>query len=398
MPYSRFQYISYYLISAVSFIMLFFTMSDYLLSMHYLLITAVIILFIVKHDKRKLFAYFNDRLVMFFMFFWALSITSILIQEILFIPKVDKIGVNAYNMSLSYAILSIIYFVFGLLLRFESIKNMGFQPVIFITIAGLIITNGTFGFVNYENINIQFDNKVTHFMLSDAIVLLTFSGVVLTRGIKRIYVGSVGSLLLFLIQGRTAFYCTLLSMLLVGLFNKIRSNIWILIIGIFVLFTVWSEFDVASDLNIQEMRERMIVSGGIKDPSLMLRGEALIGAITDLDKYLILGDINWAINNYGAWGLYVHNLLSYWIQYGFLVFVLIIFIIKIVLERLIKNLNDERVEENPDVYFRMLMGVYALLSVFLAKSFAWNWFWFVVGLFVFVSPYVIEDLEKNNVI
>lgn len=342
--------------------------------MQYILLLASLVLFITTEHKRiMIYEVARDPLFYLVVFFWIASILSLYIQYRTRDHYVDIFGNDPWDLSVFSAVTAIIYFTFGLLLRLGRF-SMKWLPGLAITMIALLVTTGRIGFVNYADVGNQTSQNITHFVLSDATVLVMFSGVALSYGWRAALISMVGILLLFFIQGRAALYFSLLALCVPILLQ--RGKMWILITAAATILTI----PLIADLD-QEALQRMFLNASTEG-SLALRMQVFDVAMRDLMDYIVLGDYNWSSRVFGFWGFYTHNALSYWIQYGFPVFVVFIIIIFKVLRRMRGSVYNVKMHHNPEEVFRLMMALYAITSVIFSKAFVWNWIWFAVGLYI----------------
>ncbi|ELA8174867.1 hypothetical protein ABFT02_002223 [Vibrio alginolyticus] len=103
---------------------------------------------------------------------------------------------------------------------------------------------------------------------------------------------------------------------------------------------------------------------------------------------LFWGDYGGQVKTLGYVGEYIHNIISYWRQFGVISFVLIIYMV--FYKPLLLFFNDNRINSFEYNLFYMMVIYVCLQSVF-SRSFSWPFLFLYIGL---VSAY-IENKKYN---
>lgn len=90
-----------------------------------------------------------------------------------------------------------------------------------------------------------------------------------------------------------------------------------------------------------------------------------------VEKYGLLGRFMYEVQEEGR-GMYVHSVLSYWLEYGLLTFLLILTILGLSFFKVVKSGHPAS-----PLAFNLL--VFVVLSVLFSRSYVWPYLWFAIG-------------------
>jgi hypothetical protein len=339
------------------------------LPMHFVLVGVCAFLFL-SGGHVHVRAAASDRLALGFVAFWLLSIASLLFQYMQQGSVEDQFQRDAFSHSLTVALMAGPYFLFGAMLRFDHSPFSAWLPLSALFLLSALVTGGQFAFLDYRSISTASGIEVLHFDLSDAVVLLAFFSVACTQGWRSIAVALLAILTLFFIQGRTALYLGSATLLII--FFVRRQGILFIVCALASAIAGFTYFTLDPLL-----LGRIFTIGTTEDGSAAERALVMEAALPYLGGLIVVGDFQWAVRHFGASGYYVHNGLSYWMQYGLLIFGLGAALLGVLVRRAAHFVSRDI---TPFRQFALMYAIYAIASVFFAKAFVWNWIWFAVGL------------------
>jgi len=111
-------------------------------------------------------------------------------------------------------------------------------------------------------------------------------------------------------------------------------------------------------------------------------------------NHWLLGDYGGQVKHFGDLGSYIHNILSYWRQYGIVPFVLIIALLWV----LSKNIFLVKAHRYPrymsDIYFFKMVSVFLVVEGLVARAYSSPFLWLAVG--IMLRMMVIEQAERRT--
>lgn len=189
----------------------------------------------------------------------------------------------------------------------------------------------------------------------------------------------------FYINSRTSFYLWLsLPMLffIVSFRFSVRTAVYGLVLAL-ITFLIWRNIDYLEiDSNIRIFR---LIFNSEQDTSLQGRLFANSAGWEQIIDNPILGYYNGFLV-YADEGLYIHNILSYWHQFGLLAFVFLLVMIGFAVNKAFNLPNHVM-----GIYLKLSL-VTSIIGLIMAKSFASNDIFFLIGLSAGVSYF---GDEKN---
>lgn len=214
-----------------------------------------------------------------------------------------------------------------------------------------------------------------YLMMADAYVLLSFIIISGIKGINtRILTIIFSTFCLFLLKSRASLYTFFILNFIVLIIHE-RRVLWfglLLFLGSFFFFD-WSQF---LRLNADNRMFRLLTFG--LDRSSQERGDIFLSGLNSIKENWFFGDYMGDVAYRMKPGKYIHNILSFWRQFGLIPFLLITFnLIYIYLKLFVLFLRkkwDSKVE------FTFFYSIYCLLLILFARSFVFSEFWIVFSL------------------
>jgi len=253
----------------------------------------------------------------------------------------------------------------------------------FLILAVTVLWGTYLGFINsgyfYVNfVNYQTDTRFNYQTLGDALAIVAL--MLLSPGQRGLFVlGAFATgFLLLLTYSRTSLLAFLgvwavrgvLSWKLPTRFrldHLLRAGMVASLVFLFLFFYVWflgQEFG-----QVALSRYQSLVS--LEDESVNTRIQLFSEFTKLVEKYGLLGRFMYEVQE-GGRGMYVHSVLSYWLEYGVLVFLLVLTILGLSFFKVVKS-------RHPASPLALNLLVFVVLSVLFSRSYVWPYLWFALG-------------------
>jgi hypothetical protein len=224
------------------------------------------------------------------------------------------------------------------------------------------------------------EKDVGYLGVSDAFAILTIIMISKSKNnLIRLILTVLGVILLYATFSRTSLYFFIVSVLLffiVQLFHdktKLVKFSIVLIIGIFLGLNYYNFGQLG---NIGDLRMFTLFTDAQNDYSYNGRMELLQKGLIDLKENWLLGQFMDEYVNETKGG-YIHNLLSFWVEYGIVPFILFVVLsvnhMSKIIIKYIKNPNDNLIS----VVF--MLSMFTFLSVVFARSYIYEYIWLAIG-------------------
>ncbi|OEF10074.1 hypothetical protein [Aliivibrio logei] len=200
-------------------------------------------------------------------------------------------------------------------------------------------------------------------------------------------------IVLYLNNSRASFFVfCIVFILTLWYFYFFKKTIIVIIISILSLILILIYYD--SIMMVLSLNERMalVLSGGT-DYSSNSRSLLLSSGFDSILNHWFIGDLGGQINSSGRLGGYIHNVLSYWRQFGLAVFLLLL-IPMIYLFLYMLSIPHKINKEYECEYLVSLMCMsMAVIMIFFARSIPYYLLFLALGL---TDNFRIMYLNKNN--
>lgn len=337
-------------------------------------------IYVLFFNRASAFIFKKDDVLLMFFIVYMLFVVSM--QVYIYPDMIDNYGRSSHSFLTNSLILNICYILIGyILVSVGTIKkSIRVSLLIQILLLFIVLTklNGNV-VIDYREIrgNYSSSSEVANHLLAGPYIYiaLVFSYSLATQRWRNIsFLASI--VILFVLGGRADLILFILSVFtyefIKSCFIAKLSKITILILLIGLVFVFLSQFDTDNQL-----LNRMIFSQGIaSDASLAHRVDIFNVGIKGLKNQLFFGNVTEIVAAHGTTGAYIHNILSMWQFYGFIAFLVLVFMLIIGFKRvkfLIKNS-----EETLSVFIS-LMFLSTIFGLILAKSVTYVVLWISVG-------------------
>lgn len=321
--------------------------------------------------------------------FFGFGLLSLVLQFDLYGSMLDRNYVDSYQNAINNLVIGFVYFVFGLVLVLPRERNLSFHALFLVSLLFLVLLSRGGGVVNYKELEASTGIEVDQIQISQSAVILVFLAFAYARGGLRLSVFLLGSVTLFLSGSRTAFAMGVAAMFYILMrLEKPQGAVKIGLIVFFLTIPLLGVVDLASD----DATARMLFLGGVaSDSSAGSRLLQFLGGVEGLKDQILIGDFNYVVRQFDGVGWYIHNGLSFWQQYGALVFLIFVMLLVSMFRQARRDLLDPAAMSEPALVFRTIFLLYCLLAVFFSLAYTYKFFWLLVGLYC--RPEKLDEWE-----
>lgn len=263
-----------------------------------------------------------------------------------------------------------IYLIFAFVIVFMTIRNSGFS----LDITKMSIMGHDVKIVDERFDYLSFSDK---FALASLFIISTIKNKYL-----KVLSGLLCGLLLTLTLSRTSLYVYVLIIFVICIRYFINSKKKLLIISVILVLSLITLFKLRDGLmtsSFISQNNRMGVllydyqSDGSYQGRQMLKtlGEEIIR-----DNWFF-GKFFYEVENDGKSGDYIHNIESYWAEYGFVVFILVLSQSAYLLLRI--SICFFKKKENDTLNFISYYTFFIIISLYLSRSYYAPYVWFVLS-------------------
>lgn len=289
------------------------------------------------------------------------------------LPIEDSMEINVRMFQLGIVYYAIVHMIVGYIM--VTIDILLYRVIIFIGFICFSIT--CLYFIDYGSFTLDFSQVDEEFSGNYLLVGDTFavsSFLVISLSINRfakILLMIFTAIMLYALYSRTSLYGYLFSILFCYIIKSNLSATKLVSIAGLLIFAV-SLGSIYFEFLLNNRMFSFIFDA--YDNSVAQRNiQFQIGWVRLLDNWFI-GDYAGQVITFGKIGAYMHNLLSYWQQYGLVIFIFIIASIFFVLREIVFQLT----KINANKYFPYI-AVYALVTCIFSRSYVYPLLWLTIG-------------------
>ena len=306
--------------------------------------------------------------------FWLLLMVSLIqIFSYPFIPNYSNAGSYIYLTIISQTIVQ--YWLFwiagmNIVKIWDNDKFFKFIFLAWILLSLIILWSALSNTVVFA---IFLGGTQIYLMLADSFAVLSiFVLCRLDNSKKEIFLIAISSICLFALFSRASFYCFILTSI-VFLYKKNKRAMFSLVgLSAILLFINLDNNSFTDNRMI-----RMVF--GSYDLSHSMREQQLEKGVESLYDSWLLGDFMGDVeDSFGKKGNYIHNYLSFWRQFGFIPFILLITIALSSFTKIfIYWLRNSNIKGVP--LFLFYISIFTLSEIILARSFLYPYIWMSIG-------------------
>ncbi|GFD96231.1 hypothetical protein KUL156_27080 [Alteromonas sp. KUL156] len=351
---------------------------------------------------------------------------GVLIAFLMFFT-LKKINTLKQDISLYFLIALFIYITFYQLVLYFHVKNYSDQGnIIFLkTISNTIIKPLALFFIGVKlqnlyktkifNLSIKFswflstfilsfytitnprgfylflDNAKIYLQIADAYAILAFMFLSLIKKENIRFIAFLfSSVMLFALLSRTSFYLFVFSYMCY-MFLLRRKSFFLLVASLFFLTSLYI---IKNDIDLEELKNNRMIGFIItgSDKSLSSRDEMLDNGMIALSENWFFGDFLGEVrDNYGNTGAYMHNMLSFWRQFGFIPFITLVVLL---LKTLLKIYKESI--KGPNQYLILLLTGFIFIfgEMISARGYTFTSYWLFISAILSYNKQ--KDISENE--
>jgi hypothetical protein len=207
----------------------------------------------------------------------------------------------------------------------------------------------------------------------------------------RFLVGIIALVTLFAISSRSSMYIFLVVLFIMMIKeNKFLHNIFFVLIFFLLFYLSISYFEI----NVVNNRMLNVISNVALDQSAIARNYLLEKGMRDISDYWFIGNYGSQYYNQNSFGSYIHNIFSFYRQYGLTVFIFILVIFLFISKYYYFWIKNKYVTNINYIFY---ISAFCFLEILLTRSYNTLHFWFAVGLFANKHQFIlIKSYKKVN--
>jgi len=309
--------------------------------------------------------------------FFASATLVVNIQKLAFGSMEDFLGRDAYGMACDHLLISFVYLGLGVTIALpEKHSHRKGSLLGAVLLCAILFWSGV-GFIDYQVLSQNLSRHIDHLSLGDPAIILIFLLVACARQFQKYVVACVGLLAIFFIQSRTVFFIgfVVIAWRLMLMAPRLGMR-W----G-FLLVFILSMAYLLGGAEDEKVSRMLFASEEMQAGSFFKRLEQFDIGVSSLSDQMAIGNINFPIEQFGSLGSYMHNILSYWQQYGVFVFLSFLAIVYLMIRRVHRDYKYLQVCASSSAEARVMIAAYAILAVLFSRSYTFYWMWFAVGLY-----------------
>lgn len=261
--------------------------------------------------------------------------------------------------------------------------------IIFLLMTLKVVFNADLSVFRIDLSSVDDNLKGLYLGLSDifCIFAIILIGVVKKHEWK-IYLFMLSLAPLFILNSRSSLYIYIFSSLFYFLiFFRASKILYLFSLASVLLFFYSDKF-----LSIFSENNRMfsIFSvGGVMDESSQERLILSKQGLNQIYNNIILGDYGGVVRLYGDLGAYIHNILSYWQNYGLIAFLFCLYFF--IFQPVKAGFSLCKFRSEDDYHYIFILSTYLILTLLFTRSYNWYFSWFILGV---IHSYFSVGLKK----
>lgn len=251
----------------------------------------------------------------------------------------------------------------------------------------LILKSSNNFLVAGETIFINTSEDKGYLYFGDTFVILTLLLLCICRSRTIKAVMSLnGVYWLYLIGSRTSFYYYILVLSIMAFkqyiknLNNAKRAVFLLALSLLSALIAFNLQYILTLLGNNRMFILLVERNN--DMSYMGRNFYLEEGINDVKQYWLWGKFLIEFDKFGVAGGYIHNILSYWVEYGILPFLFLLLLCILVL---IKNTIFYLRSDDRTTDYVFYVSLYIILSLFTSRSYIHSFIWLAISASTFIA-------------
>ena len=354
-----------------------------------LLLCALVVLVIRITSYKKI--QFRNEILISFLFLFLISFVSIVSSPSILSSDIFRIHEFYLFYFASTVIRPSLYFISGFYLL-QNLNKKAFKRLFqilwgFFVLTLLLFTKKEGGILN--STIIALNDHHNYIMMADALALLSIIVFSIQSSLGRKIICFLISLIgLYVLKSRASLYAfCLLGIVMLIRFDKRFS--WLALIGCLALLVKFDFFEFVRSVANHRMFRVFI---GV-DASANMRNDMLRLGIEGIRNNWFFGEYMGDVLQKSKTGNYIHNLLSYWRQFGLIPFTMFILLLLKNYTNLIYAFLNHRL--NSKLEFILFFGFYSLLLILFARSFHYSGIWLMFSAIPLY--FVLKSESEENI-
>ncbi|MEI5659437.1 O-antigen ligase family protein [Acinetobacter baumannii] len=309
-----------------------------------------------------------------FLFFIMYCFLYVVIYYVFFGDLVDGANRSLFSYHLIGILMYIVSYIIG---RNYVEQNEKILIAIFFLMMFKVISNADLSVFRIDLSSVDDNLKGLYLGLSDIFCIFA---IILVGTLKKqswqIYIFILSILSLFILNSRSSLYIYIFSILFYFiLFFRVSKILYLSTLVLIILFFYSSKL-----LSLLSENNRMfsVLSFDGADQSSQERASLSEQGLKQISEHMLLGDYGGVIKLHGDLGAYIHNIFSYWQNYGLIAFLLALYFF--VYQTIKAGFKAYKYRENSKYHYVFILSIYLILTVLFTRSYNWYFAWFALGV------------------
>lgn len=228
---------------------------------------------------------------------------------------------------------------------------------------------------------IKSNEGINYLRLSNNVAMLGIMTLAITRN-KKVYILLLllYSVCLYLLISRAGIFIFLAASIWLYWYRYGIKKVFLLFTPLFILFLNFLVYQF--NHNPETNRFYRLIFNISGDTSLRGRLLAFDHGIKIIKNNPFFGKYGWQIAELGEHGLYIHNILSFWTQFGVFIFIMALIIAIYPVVKIYKRRSNNNTLL---VDYGLTVSIYVIINVIFAKAFVYEALFFPFGVYMYIN-------------
>ncbi|MUK38120.1 hypothetical protein GNP82_11210 [Aliivibrio fischeri] len=232
----------------------------------------------------------------------------------------------------------------------------------------------------------NYENKSMYLFWADALAIFSFFIICSVRhDYYKLIIIFTTTFMLYVLLSRTSLYLYVFVSF-IYFFSK-KNYVFLFFVGMSLILTLSM---IGEDI-IKSRMLAFLFSGD--DSSWNSRTFMLMDGLNDIGKNFIFGRFAGQVTNFGEIGYYIHNMISYWRQYGVFVFLMMVALIFPLIRMCFMSIRGRLCFDDAEIVLIVIGSSFTLMSIFISRSFNYPYIFIMIGLY---QGYKIRKMSCNR--
>lgn len=311
--------------------------------------------------------------------------------------QLDYNGVSLFRFNADVFYLMVMYYLLGRFCFDRVVNSVNLAAVGFFILFLCVILNVDYGLGRIRMDFLDERKMGLYLVLSDFFAVVSIVAFCSVRQNNfKILIAMLSAVALFYLNSRASLYVLLL--VYIFYFSCLRLTSAIKYGTGFVVALIVVVFLFGGDAIESNERMGFILGRMSDDGSLLSRIDQFDLGFRHIIDNPFFGYYGGVVQDMGVVGAYIHNALSYWQQFGVLVFILfIVMLLKNYIFFVRLFIENKTLLSRPDCQFVLTGGLFSILMIAFARSYTWYFVWLYIGYASMVRHYLfVLPLKDDN--